>query len=464
MRKWLSGWLMGLAVLLAIPTENANALEPESSNLFRGIDVSEWQGEIDFREVADAGIEMVYIKSSEGTDYVDPDFERNYDGAKDAGLLVGFYHYVTARTESQAEAQARFFVSTISGKEFEGKLAMDFEDLTGLSNEEINDIALTFIRETVRLSGKEAVVYSDASNAASTFNDALTDYSLWIAEYGVSEPTDGVRWSSWAGWQYSDSGSVAGIDGDVDLDRFNDGILVSDTREVVKPAERETRSETITYTVKAGDTLSEIARKYHTTVAAIARENNLSNPDLIYAGEKLRLTIYDDDRQERAAVIIDYTVRTGDTLSAIARKYSTTAASIAKENNLSNPDLIYPGERLRITVRSGYETTTEYIVQRGDTLSELARRYGTTVEKIASDNQLSNPNVLYPGDTLRIKSDEGQQPPRKEYFQYIVKFGDTLTEIARRFRTAIRELERINNLTNPELIFPNQRIYVPRTS
>ncbi len=58
---------------------------------------------------------MVYIKSNEGIDYNDPDFERNYDGAKEARLRVGFYHYVTARTVSQVEAQARFFVSTISG-------------------------------------------------------------------------------------------------------------------------------------------------------------------------------------------------------------------------------------------------------------------------------------------------------------------------------------------------------------
>lgn len=464
MKKWLSGMVMGLALLLAIPLENTYALDPESSNTFRGIDVSEWQGDIDFREVADAGIEMVYIKSSEGTDYLDPDFERNYEGAKEAGLRVGFYHYVTARTGSQAEAQARFFVSAISGKEFEGKLAMDFEDLTGLSNEEINDIALTFIRETVRLSGKEAVVYTDAFNAINTFDDSLTDYSLWIAEYGVSEPTDDVRWSSWAGWQYSDTGRVAGIDGDVDLDQFNDGILVSDTSAVAKPAERRTASETITYTVKAGDTLSEIARKYHTTVAAIAKENNISNPGRIYVGERLRITIYDDDRQEAAAVTIDYTVRAGDTLSGIARRYSTSAASIAEENDISSPDLIYPGERLRITVRSGYETTTDYAVRRGDTVSDLARRYGTTVEKIASDNRLANPDVISPGDTLRITSDEGRQPPRKEYFQYVVKSGDTLSEIARKFRTTTRTLERINDLANPDLIYPNQRVYVPRTT
>lgn len=74
----------------------------------RGIDVSMWQGDIDFEEVAESGMDTVYIRSGLGSDYTDPYFEQNYERARAAGLNVGFYHYVTARTVSQAEYQAHF--------------------------------------------------------------------------------------------------------------------------------------------------------------------------------------------------------------------------------------------------------------------------------------------------------------------------------------------------------------------
>ena len=141
-----------------------------------GIDVSHWEGDIDFREVKRDGIRFVYIKSSEGDTYIDPDFERNYREARKARLKIGFYHYVTARTDAQARYQAQFFVNTVGDKEFECRLAMDFEDLIGLSGTEANQIGLTFIQAVEEFSGKGAVVYSDVSNALTVFSGGLTEY------------------------------------------------------------------------------------------------------------------------------------------------------------------------------------------------------------------------------------------------------------------------------------------------
>ena len=144
------------------------AFSPSGDTIYEGIDVSSWQGEIDFSQVKASGIEVVYIKSSEGFHSVDSYFEQNYTNAKNAGLKVGFYHYVTARSVEDAVKQANFFVSTISGKNPDCKLAMDFESFGSLGREEINQIALTFMQTVKNVSGKDVIIYSDEYNANST--------------------------------------------------------------------------------------------------------------------------------------------------------------------------------------------------------------------------------------------------------------------------------------------------------
>ncbi len=180
------------------------AFSPSGDTIYEGIDVSSWQGEIDFSQVKASGIEVVYIKSSEGFRSVDSYFEQNYANAKNAGLKVGFYHYVTARSVEDAVKQANFFVSTISGKNPDCKLAMDFESFGSLGRAEINQIALTFMQTVKNVSGKDVIIYSDEYNANSTFESNLAIYPLWVAQYEVSEPTVREHWSNWAGWQYTD--------------------------------------------------------------------------------------------------------------------------------------------------------------------------------------------------------------------------------------------------------------------
>ena len=131
------------------------AISPSATPEYDGIDVSNWQGNIDFRRVKEAGIDVVYIKASEGTTYRDPYFERNYNNAKANGLKVGFYHFLTATNVEQARRQAQFFASVISGKSPDCKLAMDFERFSnGITNEEINQISEVFFADIKRLNTK----------------------------------------------------------------------------------------------------------------------------------------------------------------------------------------------------------------------------------------------------------------------------------------------------------------------
>ena len=388
------------------------AFGPSSNIIYQGIDVSGYQGNINFREVKEAGIDIVYIKSSEGSNYIDSHFERNYEQARANGLEIGFYHYVTARTEEQARRQAQFFVSVISGKVADCKLAMDFESFGSLSREEINRIGLVFLQTVEQLSGKEVILYSNAYTANNIWRGELTNYPLWVAQYGVNEPQNNGTWDSWAGWQYTDMGEVNGISTYVDRNRFTEAVLLDDTA-IVPPVEQpedpdqgegeggneQPTTNTMEITIQWGDTLSELAIQYHTTVAELVRLNDIQNPNLIYAGE----TLIVPSANEQTGQSQVYTVKRGDTLSEIAMKYGTTVQAIAQDNNISNVNLIYPGQRLVIRDTCRYDCGHRiYTVKPGDSLWTIARRYNTTIANIVRLNRIQNPRLIYPGQIFRI--------------------------------------------------------------
>lgn len=334
---------MFLLTILTIPTL---AFEASSKTEYKGIDVSEWQGDIDFKKVKETGIEIVYIRAGQGFGYEDAKFERNYKKAKENGLKVGAYHYVTARNEEEARRQAKFFISLLSKKQIDCKLAMDYEYFPGLSKTEINRVALTFLKEVEKLSGKKAIVYSDAYNANSTFSKEVAKYPLWIAQYGVQYPQNDGKWKYWEGFQYTSTGSVSGIEGNVDRDRYTKDILLSESTEVAPVEKPECNQEDrIIYKVKWGDTLSQIARKHNTSVRHLADINHISNPNLIYVGEKIIISCNHNKYNEEKR----YTIKWGDTLSEIAQKYHTTVNRLVELNKIKNPNLIYAGEVLKVS-------------------------------------------------------------------------------------------------------------------
>ena len=406
-RKMIISFLVVVTMPMYILIAPVYAFEPSSSNIYDGIDVSGWQGNIDYSEVASSGIEIVYMKASEGTSFVDPYFNQNYTNAKANGLKVGFYHYLTARSNSEAVAEANFFVSTISGMTPDCRLAMDFESFGSLSAEEINEIGLTFMQTVESLSGKEMVIYSDTSNASNIFGGSLTNYPLWVAQYEVEEPTPNGNWNSWVGWQYTDAGEIFGINGYVDRDRFTDGILLNENSEVPLPdnTNKPSAGGTTTITIQRGQTLSGIALEYNTTVQILVELNNIANPNLIYAGSTLIVpsgeTPIDTDGNSTSGQTI-YVVQRGDTLNKIAAEFGTTARAIAVENNIRNINLIYVGQRLIIPTNRYDLNHTLYKIQWGDTLWSISRRYGVPIATIVRLNRIQNPNLIYAGSTIRI--------------------------------------------------------------
>lgn len=387
------------------------ALSPQSDLKYEGIDVSDWQGYIDYSQVKNSGIEVVYIKSSQGNTIKDPYFEINYENAKANNLKVGFYHFLTATTVEEAEQQATFFASVISGKQADCKLAMDYEQFDGIDTQLINQIAMAFMQKVEELTKKQVIIYSDLYNSENTFNSELSSQGeLWLAYYGDYKNLENVNssWSTFIGVQYTDQGNVAGINGNVDRDLFTEEIFLDDSSEIpnIENPNDNYNTETIYYTVKRGDTLSRIASLYGTTVQEIAQINGIQNVKLIYPGQVLKITTNSSNHgsETNSTGKTYYTIKRGDTLWGISRRYGVSVQNIISWNNIQNPNLIYPGQKLILygNYSSSNSNTVYYTVQRGDTLWRIARRYRTCPKRIARINGISNPNLIYPGQVLKI--------------------------------------------------------------
>ena len=221
------------------------------------------------------------------------------------------------------------------------------------------------------------------------------------------------------------------------------------------------------YVVQAGNTLSGIAARFGTTVQALAQLNNITNPNLIYVGQVLK--IYGNNKVQRGNnnFSTTYVVQSGDTLSGIAARFGTTIQELVQLNDISNPNLIYVGEVLKLpvsnSVKSGassnqYQTT--YVVKPGNTLSGIAARFGTTVQYLARINGISNPNLIYPGQILKIRASGVSSQGVGATTTYVVKVGDTLSGIAARFGTTVADLVSLNDISNPNLIYAGQVLKV----
>lgn len=388
-----------IAALVFAALVPARAIPPSGGRQYRGIDISEFQGEIDFEEVRRSGIEAVYIRVGAG-EYTDEYFAENYERAKAAGLKIGFYHYVTARSVEEGRRQARFFASLEAGREPDMRLAMDFEYFGSLSVSQINAISEAYLDELTALTRREAVIYSDLSNARNIFSRALAEkYPLWAAQYGADEPSANGKWREWVGFQYTDEGRVGGIYGNVDRNIFTEGIFLSDSWRIdgEKRTTVRARTRTLTVYVRAGDTLWAIAREYGTTVEAIARENRIVDPNRIFAGERLRITLPARGNGEEI-----YTVRRGDTPISIAGKFGVTLSALEDRNGLERGETIYAGDKLSIP---GARMSGEfYVVRPGDTLFYISRRTGVPIRTLVGINRIKDPDLIYAGEHLKLSA------------------------------------------------------------
>jgi len=207
-----------------------------------------------------------------------------------------------------------------------------------------------------------------------------------------------------------------------------------------------TNSNATTYTVKAGDTLSSIAKKFSTTVAKLQELNNIKNADKISVGQILKLKADTTTSSSSSSSSNTYTVKAGDTLSSIAKKFNITVAKLQELNNIKNADKISVGQVLKLKATttssssssSSSSTTNTYTVKAGDTLSGIAKKFNTTVAKLQALNNIKDANKISVGQVLKLVIDATST--------YTVKAGDTLSGIAKKFNTTVAKLQTLNNI------------------
>jgi membrane-bound lytic murein transglycosylase D len=232
----------------------------------------------------------------------------------------------------------------------------------------------------------------------------------------------------------------------------------------------EKRLKWTSHQVRRGETLSTIARRYGSSVAGIMAANKLRSADRIGVGWKLLIPRGDTAGSLSSTAIAEntpdrtrsstrstktsaYRVRPGDTLASIAKRHGTSVKSISRQNGIRNANRIRPGQRLTITGSARASAPSQaktYTVRRGDTLSGIAGRHGTSVAQLRDWNGIGRSGLIHPGQVLAVRGAK----------TYDVRSGDTLSAIARRFDTSVSQIRKWNDLNRKGLIHPGDRLTI----
>lgn len=340
----------------------------------KGIDVSKWQGNIDWKKVKAAGIDFAMVRlgfgSSNGKSCkMDSCFEKNVSNAMAAGIDVGCYFYSYATSADAAKREAEYVVSVLNKYKgvFTYPVAFDLEDKSqvGLGKDVLTNMVIAF-GNVIEKAGFYCSLYSNLNWLNNYLDDSrLTRFDHWLAQWSSTPTYRGA----FGMWQNSSSGTVNGISGRVDTNFaykdypsiIKNGKLngfAGSTQKPISPADSKPQATPKPaadkiYVVKKGDTLSGIAEKYGTTYQKLATYNGIANPNVIRVGQKIKIPENPSPSQGGASAKPEtvYTVKKGDTLSAIALKYGTTYQKLAEYNGIKNPNIISVGQKIRIPAK-----------------------------------------------------------------------------------------------------------------
>jgi lysozyme len=197
--------------------------EPTTANSAQtqGLDVSHFQGTVDWQQVFRAGYAFAFIKATDGITYTDPMFATNWSGAKTAGLLRGAYHFFEANDDPQQQAENFLNVVTFEAGDLPPVLDVESSSTSNqVSTATIIQNITAWLQTVQKATGLTPILYTNSGYWNGLATTEFSAYPLWIAEYGVASPTLPSGWTSWAFWQISQSGQIAGISTSVDLDLF----------------------------------------------------------------------------------------------------------------------------------------------------------------------------------------------------------------------------------------------------
>lgn len=389
---------------------------------YKGPDISAWQGDIDIKALSsqvDFFIFRCYAGSSK-----DKKVDRNVKLAIECGKPYGLYIYSYALNTAQAKEEAQRVINLANSYSIKPAfLCIDMEDADGYKRKygmPSNEVLRNICAEECKIfesAGYYAMVYANSSWFKNQLA-GLTAYDKWVAHWPVANgkqkgnatSPDGENANNCGIWQFTSQGKLNGYNGNLDMNyAYKDFVLNKNGNNNTTPAPKEeSNALDTTYTVVKGDCLSVIGSKLGVNWKDIANANGITSPYTIYVGQVLTIPgKSNQNSNSEASNDTTYTVKSGDTLSGIASKFGTTYQKIAADNGISNPNIIYPGQVLKISgsVNNANATknTKTYTVRSGDTLSEIGVKVGVAWKTIASLNGITYPYTIYPGQVLRIQ-------------------------------------------------------------
>ena len=296
------------------------------------IDVSYHNATIDFKKVKAAGIEGVIIRAGYGQSTIDVRFKQYIKDALAVGLPVGIYWFSYAYTKAQAKSEALMCINAIKPYKITLPVFFDWEydsmnyaKRNGVTPNKalITEMTKVFC-EQIKKAGYKAGFYYNNDYKINYYDlSALSSYVRWYARYTDAKQTDCDI------WQYSSSGRVSGCQGNVDMDYLvNEKLLSGSGQAAVKPSKSidEIAHEVIDGKWGNGDSRKEKLSSAGYDAAAVQNRVN----EILNSKEKT------------------YTVKAGDTLTAIAKKYNTTVDALVKKNNIKNKNKIYVGQVIKV--------------------------------------------------------------------------------------------------------------------
>lgn len=341
----------------------------------KGIDVSQWQGNIDWQKVKGAGVQFAMLRAGYGRNNLDTKFHRNAQGAATAGIPVGLYWFSYALNVEMARKEAQYAVELAKKYKITWPIAYDLEYDTvsyaakngiTITKSLATQMAIAFCEEIKHL-GYIPMVYTNLDYLNRYFDRSQLPYDLWYAQYAsTASVTDKEI------WQYSSKGSVPGISGNVDMnhgykDYGNGGDSKPDLTPTPSPAPSGTTLDLAVAVMQgkygAGqDRKNALGTRYQEVQDFINHIAGASTDTLVeevmqgkYGNGKTREIVLggkykavQDKINGKGSGAVYYTVKSGDTLSSIAAKYGTTYQKIAQMNGIANPNRIYVGQKIRV--------------------------------------------------------------------------------------------------------------------
>lgn len=298
----------------------------------KGIDVSSYQGVIDWSKVAKAGIEFAILKVIRKDLQPDKQFENNYKDCLAAGLTVqGVYNYSYATTVTKAVSDAQRVLEVLAGRKVMVWLDVEDKCQEGLASKLI-DIIHAYAG-IIKGAGLEFGVYTGQYFYNTYIKPyGSIDYPLWIARYGANDGRINEKYepqiNGMLGWQYTSKGVVDGISGNVDMNVwYEDIVSVKEDKPIAVPRPVEDMA--------------------HEVLNGIWGNGADRKANLINAGYDYELIQAKVNQILNAEKKVCYTVRKGDTLSGIAKQYDTTVSALLELNSISNPNRIQIGQKIR---------------------------------------------------------------------------------------------------------------------